>query len=154
MFDYVIKPAMDANAIVVKKAEDIYKPGSILAQVWEQIRKAEVIIADLTDKNPNVIYELGLCYGIRRCPILLVRNAADLPFNLRSLRYIEYEHSMKGSEELKKKLTSTVAEFLAAVRSVGSETGAYSYRSSERHEGFRNKRSRLWTDVGPSGWGH
>lgn len=116
IFEYSIKPAMEANNILVKKAEDIYKPGSILAQVWERIRRAEIILADLTEKNPNVILELGLCYGIQRCPILLVRDAEDVPFNLRNLRYIEYENTTKGSEDLKRKLTSTVAEFIAQVR--------------------------------------
>ena len=116
VFEYAIKPAMEANGILVKKAEDIYQPGSILAQVWERIRKAEVIVADLSGKNANVIYELGLCYGIQRCPILLVRDPAELPFNLRNLRYIEYEDSAEGTENLKRRLTATIEEFLAAVR--------------------------------------
>jgi len=141
IFNYSIKPAMDANGILVKKAEDIYKPGSILAQVWERIRRAEIILADLTERNPNVILELGLCYGIQRCPILLVRNAEDVPFNLRNLRYIEYENTAKGSEDLKRKLTSTVAEFIAQVRTpiqepkpLGTEVGGKRRSNSSRFQ--------------------
>ena len=118
IFEYAIKPAMEASGILVKKAEDIYQPGSILAQVWERIRKAEVIVADLSGKNANVIYELGLCYSIQRCPILLVRDPAELPFNLRNLRYIEYKDSAEGTADLKRRLTATIEEFLAAVRIV------------------------------------
>src|SRR3954447_26981680 len=107
---------MAANGIEAHKAEDIYQPGSILAQVWRCIRTAEVIVADVSGINPNVIYELGLCYGLHRCPILLVRDPAELPFNLRSLRYIKYENTVAGAELLKTELTRAIQEFLAAAR--------------------------------------
>ncbi|MEM1156950.1 MAG: Clp protease N-terminal domain-containing protein [Verrucomicrobiota bacterium] len=116
IFNQAIKPAMEENGIVVKKAEDIYEPGSILAQVWEQIRRSEIIIADLSGKNANVIFELGLCYGIQRCPILLVRDPNELPFNLRNLRYIQYSDKAQGAADLKQTLTASIGEFLAAVR--------------------------------------
>ena len=116
IFDHVIQPALEQNGLVAVKAEDIYQPGSILGQVWDAIRTAEVIIADVSGKNPNVIYELGLCYGLRRCPILLVRDPAELPFNLRNLRYIEYEDSAKGAAALKVRLSAAVEQFLSAVR--------------------------------------
>jgi len=70
----------------------------------------------MSGKNPNVIYELGLCYGIQRCPILLVRNEEDLPFNLRNLRYLTYENTIQGGNELKENLSKTISEFLSAVR--------------------------------------
>lgn len=95
---------------------NIYKPGAILPQVWKLIRSAEVIVADVTEQNPNVIYELGLCYGIQRCPILLVRDSTELPFNLRTLRYLQYSDTASGGEKLRERLTSAIAEFLSAVR--------------------------------------
>src|SRR3954447_18879981 len=107
---------MAANGIEAHKAEDIYQPGSILAQVWRCIRTAEVIVADVSGINPNVIYELGLCFGLHRLPILLVRDPSELPFNLRSLRYIKYENSIAGADNLRRDLTLAVQEFLAAVR--------------------------------------
>jgi hypothetical protein len=116
IFNYVIKPAMETNDLSVLKADNIYQPGNILSQVWHEIRSAEVIVADVSDHNPNVIFELGLCYGIQRCPIILTRDPAELPFNLRNLRYIHYENTTSGAQKLREKLTSTIAEFLSAVR--------------------------------------
>jgi hypothetical protein len=116
LFAYAIAPAFEANGLHALKAEDIYQPGAILAQVWSAIRTAEVIVADVSDRNPNVIYELGLCYGIQRCPILLVRDPTELPFNLRSLRYIEYRNDATGGQKLRERLTSAIAEFLSLVR--------------------------------------
>jgi len=116
LFENVIRPAMSDNGIVAKKAHNIYEPGSILGQVWSQIRTAEVIVADVTGINPNVIFELGLCFGLHRCPILVVLDPSELPFNLRSLRYTQYENTVGGAAKLKSDLTRAVGEFLSASR--------------------------------------
>lgn len=116
IFNYVIKPAMEANDLFALKADNIYQPGNILSQVWHEIRSAEVLLADVSGHNPNVIFELGLCYGVQRCPIILTRDPQELPFNLRNLRYIHYENTTSGAQRLKEQLTSTISEFLSAVR--------------------------------------
>lgn len=117
IYDQAILPAMTENDLEAIKADDIYSPGAILAQVWSFIRRAEVVVADVSSINPNVIFELGLCFGLHRCPILLVRDPGELPFNLRSLRYIQYENSVAGIPSLKEKLGLAIEEFLAATRS-------------------------------------
>lgn len=86
------------------------------ATVTLTTRCLQLIAAGLSDKNPNVIYELGQCHELRRCPIPLVRNWADLPFNLRNLRYMEYENKVNGASVLREKLTATIQQFLAQVR--------------------------------------
>lgn len=116
IYEAIIRPSMEANGLVPLKADNIYQPGNILSQVWQEIRSAEVIVADVSGHNPNVIFELGLCYGIQRCPIILTRDPEELPFNLRNLRYIHYNNDSIGGQNLKNKLTSTVKEFLSAVR--------------------------------------
>jgi hypothetical protein len=118
----VIRPAMEANALETVKADDIYTPGQILAQVWERIRTAEVIVADVSTVNPNVIHELGLCYGLHRCPILLVRDPSELPFNVRNLRYIQYEDTAEGAMRLKETLTESIRAFLHQVRGPSTRT--------------------------------
>jgi len=116
LFYQYIKPAMEVHGLNVLKADNIFKPGNILSQVWAQIRTAELIVADVSGQNSNVIFELGLCYGIQRCPILLTRNPEELPFNIRNLRYITYENTAAGAFKLKADLDTSVGEFLSAVR--------------------------------------
>jgi hypothetical protein len=116
IFTDAICPAMEANGIQACKAGDIYQPGAILSQVWTSIRTAEVIVADVSGCNPNVIYELGLCFGLHRCPIIITRDERDVPFNLRTLRYIEYEDTAAGSERLRHRLAESIKAFLHAVR--------------------------------------
>jgi hypothetical protein len=116
IFDNIIAPAMRENGIDAMLAEDISKPGSILNQVWDAIRSSEVIVADVSGLNRNVIYELGLCFGIRRFPIILLRDPEELPFNLRMLRSIRYENTAAGGDALGKELSDTIEAFLAASR--------------------------------------
>lgn len=116
IFETIIKPSLLENGLTAIKASDIYQPGSILNQVWKQIRSAEVIIADVSGQNSNVIFELGLCFAIKRSPILITQNADELPFNLRSLRYIEYSDTAKGGKELARKLAQAISGFLDSVR--------------------------------------
>jgi ATP-dependent Clp protease ATP-binding subunit ClpC len=130
LFENVIRPAMSDNGIVARKGDNIYEPGSILGQVWTQIRTAEVLVADVSaadltsnpSPNINVVFELGLCFGLHRCPILLVRDPAVLPFGLRSLRYIQYEDTTDGRARLKAELTRTIGEFLSVSRGSRAET--------------------------------
>lgn len=116
IYEEAISPAFRANNLEPLKADDIYRPGSILSQVWSQIRTAEVLVADVSGLNPNVIFELGLCHGMHRCPILLVRDPAELPFNLRSLRYIVYSNDITGIKRLREQLKRSIEEFIAATR--------------------------------------
>jgi ATP-dependent Clp protease ATP-binding subunit ClpC len=116
VFDAAIRPAFEENQLEVSKADDIYCPGFILGQVYEQICTVELIVADVSGANPNVIFELGICLGHHRCPIILVRNHEDLPFNLRSLRYIKYENSVSGMRTLRESLSLAIREFLAVSR--------------------------------------
>jgi hypothetical protein len=55
------------------------------------IVEADLVVADLTDGNPNVYYELGLAHALRKRVILLTQEAAALPFDLRAYRVVEYD---------------------------------------------------------------
>jgi len=116
LFKGIIKPALEENGLIALKANDIKEPGTILSQVWREIRTSQIIIADVSEQNPNVIFELGLCLGIQRCPIILTRDPEKLPFNLRSLRYLQYNNSAAGGDRLKKELSIFIKEFLSAVQ--------------------------------------
>jgi len=51
-----------------------------------QIEKSKVLLAEVTDKNPNVFYELGLAHAARKPVIFTSGKLDDVPFDLRHLR--------------------------------------------------------------------
>jgi hypothetical protein len=85
------------------RADEIYTDKTIMGNIWSGIQEAEVIIADLSDKNANVMYELGLSHALWRKTILLAQNINDVPFDLRSLRIVLY--SPNNLDQLQAELT-------------------------------------------------
>ena len=73
--------------------------------IWQGITAATVIIADITDGNPNVAYEIGLADVLGKEVILLCQGN-DVPFDFLGQRLICYENTMKGSIVLREELTA------------------------------------------------
>jgi hypothetical protein len=102
-----------------RRADDLPVAHLILERVLTGIRSAELIIADLTGRNPNVFYELGLSHVQTKNVLLLTRDINDVPFDLRSLFCHVYSvDSMSGLDALKK----TVKAAAIAVRSRNTPT--------------------------------
>jgi hypothetical protein len=87
------------------RADDLFG-NDLMEDIWKGISTAAVVIADLTTRNPNVFYELGLVHTVGKNFILLTQDIADLPFDLRRYRCIEYEDNADGYESLRKGLHS------------------------------------------------
>jgi hypothetical protein len=84
-------PAIKEAGFEPVRADELFSSGSVVEQIWEQIDKAKVLLADLTGKNPNVFYELGLAHADRKPVIFTSGVLEDVPFDLRHLRVIIYE---------------------------------------------------------------
>jgi len=109
----VYKPAIIEAGFDPQRADDLYRPGNIVNDIWNYTKAADVILADLTSKNPNVFYELGLAHAITKPAVLITASMEDVPFDLRSLRVIEYNQKSPDwgkllQENIKKALTETL----------------------------------------------
>jgi hypothetical protein len=87
----VYSPAVREAGFEPIRADELFSIGSVVEQIWEQIDKAKVLLADLSDKNPNVFYELGLAHLARKPVVLTAARIDDVPFDLRHLRVITYD---------------------------------------------------------------
>lgn len=106
-------PAIEDAGFDAKRADDLYRPGNIVNDIWTYTKEATVLLADLTNKNPNVFYELGLAHAITKPAVLITASMDDVPFDLRSLRVIEYDkNSPKWGELLQEKITKALLETL------------------------------------------
>lgn len=84
-------PAIRAAGLEPRRADDIYGPSAIVADIWREIRGCAVGLADLTGRNANVLYELGLAHAITKPVVIIVRSLDDVPFDLRQLRVVIYD---------------------------------------------------------------
>lgn len=98
-----------------RRVDDLSRPSSIVGDIWDLTRKAKMILADLTGKNPNVLYELGLAHAITKPAILVAQSLDDIPFDLKDLRIIIYDKNEHNwGERLKIKIESAIRETLAS----------------------------------------
>lgn len=91
-FNKVYEPAINkAGLKAVRADDDIFGTGKIIDQIWSGINSAKVLIAELTSRNPNVYYELGLAHALRKPVVLVCSNEIDVPFDLKHIRVIYYD---------------------------------------------------------------
>jgi hypothetical protein len=109
--DHIRRVVSDAG-LSSQRADEIASTNLITWDIWERINKSRFVIADLTDRNPNVFYEVGLAHAISKEVILLTQNMGDIPFDLQSLRFIVYEYSPRGMVEFEKKLKLAIEAVL------------------------------------------
>lgn len=74
--------------------------GSIMTEIWTALNAAELVLADCTGRNPNVMYELGIAHTVGKNVLLLSQNKKDIPFDLGHLRFVLYDSTAAGLERL------------------------------------------------------
>src|SRR5690349_23800137 len=108
-----LHPISGATQITCHRADKDTRPGDIITQVIESLSDADIVIADLTGRNPNVFYELGVRHALRNGTILLAQDINDVPFDLRGQRTIHYRYDPESLITLKCQLQATLAEIIA-----------------------------------------
>ena len=107
-----IRPVLEECSFVVERADDIENNRNILRDIVSGIHNSDLIVAELTGNNPNVLYELGLAHALRKPVIHLTQAIDDVPFDLRSYRMFEYSRDFSKIDEAKQKLASNAKAFL------------------------------------------
>ncbi len=102
-FDDIFKIGIKATAKESKIEayrldEELFDEG-MLEKIYREIENCDFIIADLSDKNPNVFYELGYAHAIGKLCILITQSAENIPFDLKHKRHIVYGNSLVHLKE-------------------------------------------------------
>lgn len=108
-----IKNTLSELGMSSKRSDEIYSSAPILTDILTGIAKANLIVADLSGRNPNVLYELGIAHMHKDNArvILLANNKDDIPFDIAHLRVILYEPTEQGYLLLRDALKRTVQQF-------------------------------------------
>jgi len=107
VFEDHIVPACESRGLRVTRADQIFSSRPIIDDVLDSVRSAHFIIADLTDSNPNVCYEVGVCHALGKEVILITQNN-DAPSDITHLRRIQYDYTPRGGKDLEEKIGRTI----------------------------------------------
>lgn len=99
-----LRRTAEAVGLRCRRADDIWENPAVIQDVVSLIDRSSVIICDCTHRNPNVFYEIGIAHTLGREVILITQVEADIPFDLRHLRYVHYLNNGEGLDALSARL--------------------------------------------------
>jgi hypothetical protein len=103
------KAAEDAGAYCERIDEQIFAD-NILARLYNQIAKADLLVADMTGRNANVFYEVGYAHALGKTVVLVTKREEDIPFDLKHYPHVIYGGSLIT---LKEELSARIAFHLS-----------------------------------------
>ena len=101
IYKSLVTPALTDAGYQVRRADSVVDQQNVLRDIVTGIDAADLVVADLTELNPNVFYELGIAHGLGIPTVLLTQSIDDVPFDLRGYRVKEYSDRFDKATELK-----------------------------------------------------
>ena len=114
LLKHIIRKALEPPpfAMDVKRADEM-APGLITHQIIERVVNAELVVADLTDRNANALYELALRHVTRKPVVHMVLAGQDLPFDIVQQRTVRYDtQNLDAAEQARDDLRKHVEAVL------------------------------------------
>jgi hypothetical protein len=108
-FDLAIKTAADDCDMYCQRLDNMIFKENMIVKIYNEINKADIIIADLSTKNANVFYELGYAHALNKTVILLTNKEKDIPFDLRQYQYFLYDKN--NLKELREQIKNRLVHF-------------------------------------------
>jgi hypothetical protein len=120
IYEHSTKMICKEKNLEVKRADEIFSTNPILDDILNAIKDASVIIADISGKNPNVFYELGISHILKQTQTIMVTHDEydKLPFDISHFRIIKYENTIFGKVEYEKQLRLMLDNILMDYRTL------------------------------------
>lgn len=110
VIDAVIKPVLEELGYDIISPKELSKPGSITDAIFNYIANCELVIANMTGLNANVMYELAIRHAVGKPVVCIIEENEKLPFDIQSDRLIFYTDNMFGVNKLKFELRKCISE--------------------------------------------
>src|SRR5438874_490882 len=115
----LIKPAVEAAGLNCIRADEIVHAGIIDVPMYEQLLKADVVVADVSTMNPNAFYELGVRHALRPfTTIIVAESELTFPFDIgrnviRRYRHLGEDIGFSEAQRFQKELSTAIKQIMA-----------------------------------------
>lgn len=110
LLDAVIRPVLQPLGFAARAAHEDASPGSITSKVIQNLISADLVVANLTNLNPNVMYELAVRHATQKPVVTLAEEETKLPFDIAGDRCVFFQNDLAGSQELQTSFRNAVSE--------------------------------------------
>lgn len=111
VMDFILSPALQecGYATPPERADQMPHPGRITHQIIDKLINADLVVADLSDHNPNVFYELAIRHAVRKPIVQIIHTNYTIPFDVANQRTIFYDHQdLRLADEARKKIVRQI----------------------------------------------
>jgi hypothetical protein len=113
-YTHIIKPVLEELGVYTYRADEIYGTKAIIDDIFDSISNASFLLADVTGRNPNVNYELGIAHALKKSVIIISKSIDDIPFDYQHKRVIIYDvESVTWQEKLSHMIRQTAIQILS-----------------------------------------
>lgn len=129
VYEHLFKPAIEAAGFNYERADDITKTDYIVVSIVKKIIDAEMVLCDMSSRNPNVLYELGLRHAYQKKVVLVKDTKTEKIFDVQGLRYTEYDGTLrvdtvqKDIIKIKESLEKTYSDKDSSINSIVQLSG-------------------------------
>lgn len=116
VYDQVYRPTCTDNGLDCWRVDEAPGPGSITKDIINGIIDADLLIADLSSRNANVFYELGIAHAAGNKTVMTAQSTEDIPFDIGNYRVIVYEQTISGAKKLHTQLDAAIKDVLRSPR--------------------------------------
>jgi hypothetical protein len=95
VYEHLIKPACEQAGLSPLRADEVKNTNFIILDILKRVVTAVIVICDLSSKNPNVLYELGVRQAFDLPVVLIKDNLTDRIFDIQGVRTIDYDESLR-----------------------------------------------------------
>ncbi len=121
----ILAQAIKAVGLKPNLAKNIYSTRPVIEDIFHEIEESTALIADVTGRNPNVNYELGVAHTLKRPVVIITQSIKDIPFDYRHWRVYKYNTTRVGKQKLKVKIVNALKTILQERREIIDLSGRW-----------------------------
>lgn len=95
VYEYLLKPAIESAGYIPVRADDTSKTDYIVVGIIQKIVESEMVVCDLSARNANVMYELGIRHAFNKPVVLIKDSRTEKVFDIQGLRYTLYDETLR-----------------------------------------------------------
>ena len=117
VYRHSTKPIIESCGLKMFRADEIFSANPVFDDIIAAIEQSAIVIVDISGKNPNCFYELGIAHTMKRARTIMITHDEHKasPFDIAHFRIIQYKNSIAGKTTYEEALRKTVASVLSGI---------------------------------------